>query len=308
MAECLDSVLLTKYPNFEVVFVDNGSDDGSVGFVSKKYGSRTRIIKNESNLGWSEGFNRGINASAGSYVALLSNDMAVDPNWLNPIIDLMVANPRIGLAGFKRLLYGKKGILDGIGGDLFLCGRVKPIGVGEVDCGQYDSLKEDIDYIGGAMVLRRRSLKETGLFDPYFFIFFEDVDLCYRLRKRGYTVVYVPDAVIYHRGQATLKGRDPKGFYLEYMAYRSRVRCAILHFTLRRLFSTFLIDLVSIGIANSATKRLLIKAYLWNLRVINFTLKKRLVNGPSPPFSCKAPIVFFGFADFEKYLRARRTP
>jgi GT2 family glycosyltransferase len=303
LAECLDSVLMTKYPNFELILVDNGSDDGSVGFIGRKYDSKVKVVKNKRNLGWSEGFNEGIRACKGSFIALLSNDMTVDPNWLNPIIDLMVLEPRIGLAGFKRLQHGRQGVLDGIGGDLYLCGRVKPIGVGEPDCGQYDSIREDIDYIGGAMVLRTMSLKETGLFDPDFFIFCEDIDLCYKTRKCGYKVVYVPQAVIYHRGQATLKGRDPKGTYLEYMAYRSRVRCAILHFTIRRLLSTFLIDTVCLGIANSTTKKLLLKAYWQNLKTIGYTLKKRLSNGPSPPFSCKAPILFFGFADFKKRAR-----
>lgn len=304
LAECLDSVLMTKYPNCELILVDNGSNDGSVGFVKEKYGSKVRILQNKTNLGWSEGFNRGIRACTGSYIALLSNDMSVDPSWLSPIINLMLLEPKIGLAGFKRLQHGRNGILDGIGGDLYLCGRVKPIGIGEPDRGQYDSIKEDIDYIGGAMVLRSRSLKETGLFDPNFFIFFEDIDMCYKFRKHGYKVVYVPEAVIYHRGQATLMGRDPKGFYLEYMAYRSRVRCAILHFTRRRLLSMFMIDLVCLGIANATTKRLLLKAYWRNLKTIGLVLKKRLSSGPSPPFSCKAPVLFFSFADFKKRAKS----
>ena len=292
LSECLDSVLKTKYPNFEVIFVDNGSSDGSVAFVKANYGSAVKLVENKSNFGWSEGFNAGIIASKGAYIALLSNDMHVDPDWLNPVLALMKSDPSVGLAGFKRMLHGKEGYLDGIGGDLYLCGRVKPIGTGELDRGQYDEIKEDIDYIGGAMVLKREALLKTGLFDPGFFIFCEDIDLCYRFRKIGYKVVYVPNAVIYHRGQVTLKGRDPKGRYLEYMSYRSRVRCAVLHFTLQRLLSTMFIDGVSFVIANVTTKRLLLQAYLWNLQNAAQSLKLRLRCGPAPLYSCKAPVLF----------------
>ncbi len=292
LAECLDSVLSSNYPNLEVLFVDNGSEDGSADFVRKNYGPKIQMIENKSNLGWSLGFNAGMRVSKGKYIVLLSNDMTVDPDWLNPVLSLMESEQTIGLAGFKRMSYGREGILDGIGGELYLCGRVKPIGALETDRGQYDSIREDIDYIGGAMVLQRRALEEIGLFDPSFFIFSEDIDLCFRFRKRGYRVTYVPDAIIYHRGQATLKGQDPKGSYLEYMSYRSRVRCAVLHFTLARLLSTFLIDTVSLLIANASTKQSLLKAYWWNLRNIATVLKRRVQHGPSPPFSCKAPVLF----------------
>jgi hypothetical protein len=71
--------------------------------------------------------------------------MTVESDWLNTVINLMILEPNVGLAGFKRLQHGKKGFLDGIGGDLYLCGRVKPLGVGEPDHGQCDSIKDDID-------------------------------------------------------------------------------------------------------------------------------------------------------------------
>ena len=153
------------------------------------------------------------------------------------------------------------------------------------------------------MVLRRAALEETGLFDPAFYVFSEDIDLCFRVRKHGYKVIYVPNALIHHRGQATLKGQDPKGQYLEYMSYRSRVRCAILHFVFLRLLSTFLIDAVSLVVANSITKKSLLRAYWWNLKNSTPALKARLRDGPSPPFSCKAPVLFFFSEDMKKRIK-----
>ena len=293
LKECLDSVVETDYPNLEVIFVDNGSKDKSADFVRENFKERKiKVIENKHNLGFSEGFNKGIKVSHGKYIALLSNDMTVDPGWLRPVIKLMETEPKIGLAGFKRLVYGTKNLLDGIGGDLHLCGRARPVGAYEIDRGQYDTVREDLDYIGGAMVLRRKTLQEVGLFDPAYIIFSEDLDLCYRIRKRGYKTIYVPDAIIYHRGQATLKAMDPKGRHIEYMAHRSRIRCILIHFTLIRLLSAFVIDLVSLFfVTNPTTKRLLLKAYLSNLKNIGTTLKRRRRYGPSPPFRCKFPVI-----------------
>jgi len=293
LKECLDSVFRTDYPNLEVIFVDNGSEDASVDYVRENFEEATiRVLENESNLGFSEGFNRGIKASKGKYLALLSNDMTVDPKWLDPIIKLMESEPKIGLAGFKRLIYGTKNRIDGVGGDLFLCGRARPVGTYETDRRQYDTIKEDLDYIGGAMVLRRKILREVGLFDPDYFIFYEDVDLCYRIRKHGYKTIYVPDAIIYHRGQTTLKGMDPKGQHIEYMAHRSRIRCILIHFTLMRLLSAFTIDLASLFlVANPTTRKLLLKAYMSNLKSLGPTLTRRRRYGPSPPFGCKFPVI-----------------
>ena len=304
LKECLDSVLKTDYPNLEIFFVDNGSTDASLDFVQEGFKeSKIEVIENRQNVGFSEGFNRGIKASKGKYLALLSNDMTVDPSWLKPVIKLMEQEPRIGLAGFKRLVYGTKNLLDGVGGDLYICGRGRPVGTREIDKGQYNTLREDLDYIGGAMVIRKKTLQEVGLFDPDYIIFFEDVDLCYRIRKKGYKTVYVPNAVIWHSGQVTIEGMDPGGRYLEYMGYRSRIRFILIHFTLIRVLSAFLIDLIWLFLANPKSKRLLLKAYWWNIKNMGSTLKKRLRYGPSPPFGCKFPVTPFRLSDMLRRLR-----
>lgn len=303
LIECLDSVIETNYPNLEIVFVDNGSTDRSAYFIRKNYKSKIKIVENKRNLGFAEGFNTGIRVSRGKYIALLSNDMTVDPNWLNPIVKLMESEPKIGLAGFKRLLYGTKNIIDGIGGNLYLCGRVKPVGTLEIDRGQYDIIKEDLDYIGGAMVIRKKTLKEVGLFDPDYIIFSEDLDLCYRIRKRGYKTVYVPNAVIWHRGQATLEGMDPVGSYTTYMSERSRIRFALIHFVPIRIFSTLIIDLAWLILTNPAWKKALLKAYYWNIKNIGITLKRRAQYGPSPPHGCKFPLIPFKLSSLKRRLR-----
>lgn len=295
LQECLDSVIECNYPRLEVIFVDNGSTDGSPLFVEENYKSKIVVIKNEHNLGCAEGFNEGIRASSGEYLALISNDMVVDHNWLKPIVKLMKSDQRIGIAGCKLLAYGTTKLLDAIGGaDLYLCGRLKTIGAGEVDGGQYDANMDNLDFIGGTQILRRSALDQVGLYDPGFSEFFsEDVDLCFRMRKAGYKVVYVYDAVVWHRSSATFRGlsQDVRArAFIQYMGHRNRIRTNLIHFRLRRLFSAFLIDFVWFAIypdSQSSYKRLLLKAYVWNLRHIGVTLKKRLKIGPSPPYGCK---------------------
>ena len=292
LKECLDSVLRTNYLNFEVIFVDNGSTDGSVDFVRENFAkSEIRIIKNKDNLGFSEGFNTGIRASKGKYVALLSNDMTVDPDWLKPVIGLLESDQQIGLAGFKFLLYGNINLIDCVGHYLYLGGHVKTMGSHEIDRGQYNTNIDDFDFIGGAMVIRKKTLQHVGLFDPDFKVYSEDVDLCFRIRKGSYKTVYVHNAVIWHKHSSTFKKMDPKGSFIAYMVNQNRIQFILIHFTLRRILATFLIDAVWFILLIPSGKRVLLKAYLWNLRKIGKTLKKRSKYGPSPPFDCKFPAI-----------------
>lgn len=303
LENCLKSVIESDFNNLEVIFVDNGSLDGSADFIQEKFKSMVKVVRNSSNLGWSEGFNSGIRVASGKYIALLSNDMTVEREWLKPALDIMELDPAVGLTGFKRLVKGKSNLIDGIGSDLYLCGRVKPIGTYELDKGQYDLNIENLDFIGGAMVLRRKTLQQTGPFDPDFKIFSEDVDLCFRIRKHGYKTVYVHNAVIWHRAHSTLKGMDSKGSFMEYMANKNRIRCDIIHFVLIRLLSVFLVDTIWFLLANSNSKLLLLKAYIWNIKNFPITLKKRLKYGPSPPYGCKYPILPFDSKDLKRRIK-----
>lgn len=292
LRECLDSVVTCKYPSLEIIFVDNGSTDGSSAFVQKSYGDKVVVIENEDNLGCARGFNTGIKSSRGEYIAMISNDMVVDSNWLTRIVKLMQADQRIGLAACKRMRYGTENIIDLIGGDLYLCGRMKNIGMGEIDQGQYDKNMYDFDFVGGTQIVRRRAIEEVGWFDPGFSPFYsEDVDLCYRMRKAGYKVVYVFDAIVWHMGSATFQGLahyTPTRVFIGYMMQRNRIRLNLIHFRIRRLLSAFLIDSIWFVVdPNCIRKRLLFRAYAWNLIHIAVTLTRRRAIGPSPPYDCK---------------------
>lgn len=289
LLECLDSVFRSDYPNFEVIFVDNGSDDNSIEFIGyhfEKY--RLRIIRNETNLGWSGGFNRGVSVSFGDYVVLLSNDMIVDPNWLKPVVKLFQRDSKVGLIGFKRLLKSRSSIIDGIGGDLYLNGIVKHVGSHEVDRGQFDRIIENLDFVGGAMAVRKTLIEKIGLFDPSFMIFSEDVDLCFRVRRYGYKVVYVYKSIIWHKRSGTINKMDSE--FVEFMLNKNRVQFCLKHFTFMRILGTLLMDIGWLFFVKGSTKIALLKAYRWNLVNIGGILLARLKSGPSPPLKPKFPV------------------
>lgn len=278
--ECLNFVLKTEYPNFEVIFVDNGSADESVNYVKSKFNdSRLKIIENKHNLGFAGGNNVGIKISGGDYIALLNSDTVVSPNWLKEVIKVMESKSQIGVAGCKLLLYGKKDLIDYVGGKLSINGGGILIGHGEQDRGQYDHIKDDFDYVGGASIIIKRALfQRVGLLDPGYFLFYEETDFCCRARKAGFKIVYIPKAAILHRHSATFKKVDPTGLYKFYMLNRSRIRFILIHFNVLKLLRAIAFDYFQLFLIASNHRLLLLKAYLWNIKNMATILKRKLRN------------------------------
>jgi hypothetical protein len=204
--DCIDSVLKSDYPNLEVILADNASTDGSLEIAQAKFGkdSRFKIIKNIQNLLFAGGNNAGIRAAKGEYVAILNNDTEVDKDWLKEIVSIMedrligACQPKILIHNAQppRIDYAGAG-MDRFG---FTCG----FGRGELDEGQLDQVK-DIFYAGGtAMVLRKEAIRKVGMFDERFGMHWEDTDLSWRLRLKGYKIVLAHKAVVYHKGSKTM--------------------------------------------------------------------------------------------------------
>jgi len=310
LKQFLDSIFETDYPSFEVVFVDNGSTDRSIDFVTKYFNdAKLRGIANETTIIESKcnvigvGYNKGIQASKGKYVALVSNDMIFEKNWLRKIVDEMENNPLTGIAGCKRLVLGASNVIDGLGGDICIDGRAFIPGNLEIDRGQYTTIR-DMDWIGGAAVISRLVLQKIGLFDEDYIIFYEDTDLCYRARKMGYSVVCIPSALLWHKGTTTISSALPSR-YTQFMGERSRIRFVLIHFSLRKVFATFLIDGVGWLLSGPQWKRILLSAYWSNLKCVGTTLKRRLKYGPSPPYGCKYPVINYNLSNISKKLRER---
>jgi len=196
--ECLKSILSTDYPNFEVILVDNASNDHSVEIaenIRRIANVPFKIIKNSKNKGYTGGFNIGVNASKGEFVALVNNDVKVSKKWLRELVKVILRDPKIALCESKIIVNGNRVSYPGNSFSMLGFLRREPA---EIDRGQYNKAHEIFSAVGVCYLLRKRAFYEVGGFDNNFFIQREIEDLCWRLRLRGYKVFFVPDSIVYH--------------------------------------------------------------------------------------------------------------
>jgi GT2 family glycosyltransferase len=280
----MQSVLGTEYPNFEVLFVDNASTDGSVDFIRKSFAEyRVRIIRNPGNLGAGAGYNVGMRASKGEYIVQLNNDILVDPSWLGELVDFMEENPKVGIAGCKFLVYGEKKLIDSVGYKIDVYGVGVSVGHREKDLGQYDEIRYDFDFLLGAGVIyRRKLLDKVGLHDSGYFMYYEEPDISVRTRCAGFEIAYVPSAVVWHKHEATAEKVDPSGSLRYYRLRRSQFRYMIKNWDICRLFSGFTLNIFREGglfitsVIKFKPQLHFLRPFLWNLLNFRSTWKKRL--------------------------------
>ena len=196
---CLDSVLSQELDGgFEVILVDNGSRDGTVEHVRKRHPG-VRVIEAGRNLGFSAGCNLGLRHARGLYPVLLDNDTRTHSGWLRALVEAADAEPKAGAVCSKLILMGNPSVLNGAGLLLFDDGFGVCRGWLEKDGGQYEQREEVFAGPGNGLLLRRAALAEVGLLDRVFFAYYDDADLCWRMRLRGWRVIYEPRALIEHR-------------------------------------------------------------------------------------------------------------
>lgn len=200
---CLSALLSqrTAFP-FQVVLVDNASTDGSADHMRALYPDVTRV-NSPTNLGFAGGNNLGIRSTTTELVVLLNDDTEVRPGWLSALVEAAKSEPEAGAISSKVLFEEPAGTIDSVGLDLLDDATVVGRGAMEVDRGQLDDPVEVFAACGNGMLLRRAALDEVGDFDEDFFAYFEDADLCWRMRSRGWKITCEPRAVLDHVHAAT---------------------------------------------------------------------------------------------------------
>lgn len=238
LATCLPPLLSQAYPDYEVIVVDNGSEDGSIDYVREQFPS-VGILDNGRNLGFSGGFNAGMRQVEGEVVVMLNNDVIVLGNdWLPQLIAPMQDDATVGITGCK-LVFPDGETLQHAGARLtYPLAYSEHFGYLERDEGQYDERK-DVDYVTGAAVaLRQAVIAGVGLFDESFApVYYEEVDLCYRARAAGYRVVYVPKAKAIHNESASF-GQMRERHRLTF--HRNRLRFIFKHYTSVQILDDFI--------------------------------------------------------------------
>jgi GT2 family glycosyltransferase len=204
---CLDSLAVQTHPSFEVVVVDNGSEDGSQTLVRELAGSYPvplHLITNAGNRGFCAANNQGFAASRSELVALLNNDAEASPGWLTELERVIRKGDRVGMAASKILVWEDPRRIDKAGHLIYPDGQNRGRGAGQLDQGQYDRDEETLWPDGCAAMYRRAMLDEIGGFDEDFFAYADDAELGLRGRIAGWTCWYAPGAVVRHHRGATL--------------------------------------------------------------------------------------------------------
>lgn len=202
--KCLES-LKTQNCSFEVIIVDNASQDGSAEYVKERYPEFT-LIQNKTNLGFAAAVNQGISAAKTEYVFLINNDVVLGENCVPTMVKCIEKGDNIFAVSSKIVQYHDPTKMDDAGDEYTLLGWTKRVGYGKSSDG-YINQREIFSACAGAALYRKSVFDQIGYFDENFFAYLEDVDISYRARIHGYKCVYCPEALVYHVGSASSGSR-----------------------------------------------------------------------------------------------------
>ena len=198
--ECLSSLAnLTPITNYQVrlVCVDNCSSDNSLNLVRYEF-PNVEVIAFDKNYGFAEGYNRAINIVQSQYIVLLNNDTRVQTNWLTEMMKGILDHPGVAICGSTIMDYWENSTVEYRGGKFTIIGNgVQPF------TGEKINRNLDVCYTGYAcgasLLINRDVFLQLNGFDCRYFAYVEDLDLCWRAWLAGFKVLYIPNAIIYHK-------------------------------------------------------------------------------------------------------------
>jgi len=198
---CLKSVFNQHYENKEVIVIDNGSTDGSKEEIKKKFD--VIVIENKENLGCVKAINQGIKKANHDYILRLDNDVVLYNTFtIKLLVDAIKSHSKIDNTGVvvpKTTYYREPKKICSIESKISLVtSKVNSVGLNEIDKGQYDSIRDIESAPGACMLIRKDVFKKVGLFDEKFLVYYEDLDWCLRLRKKGFKMKYIPHVNVLH--------------------------------------------------------------------------------------------------------------
>lgn len=311
----------------EIIVADNGSTDDSEAVVREF--KDVRWVAFDRNYGFAEGYNRIINQVDSEYVVLLNSDVEVAEGWIEPLVSYLDVHPMVAAVQPKILSWTSKesddqpilfeyagacgGYIDWLGYP-YCRGRI--LSTIEGDKGQYNRCVPVFWTSGACMCVRTNIYKELGGLDANFFAHQEEIDLCWRMNSRGYTLVCVPDSVVYHLGGGALNYEHPRKTFLNFrnnllMLYKNLPSRQLLQVLLLRCPLDYAAALHLVVMGKGANALAVIKARIAFLKQIHLYRKLRkenlrLTTLSSIPTLCKKSLLggyyVFGqhtFSDFQ---------
>lgn len=208
--ECLSSVTKIAFPSLTTVVVDNGSTDTSVEAITEQF-PEVELLLTGCNLGYAEGNNFGMRHAiehGADYIFVLNNDTTVAPDIISAFINEAQQHPNAAILGPKIYFYDRPDIINSAGGHI----DYKTLARGHIGYGFKEdeatySQSQSVEWSTGcALLFKVSALRQTGLFDPNFFLICEELDLCTRTRRLGYDIRFVPTAKVWHKVSAAFEG------------------------------------------------------------------------------------------------------
>lgn len=196
----IESLNKISYPNFEVIVVDNNSVDDDPAIIKQRY-PNIIFIQNPINYGFAAGNNFGLMRAKGEYVLLLNNDIEVPRNFMEPLVEKLINNPKIGAVSPKIKFFYQPDTIQYAGFTPInnITMRNASIGFRQKDTGQYEKDRETAYAHGAAMMVPINVVKEVGLMSYIFFLYYEEADWCARIANAGYTMHYVHNSYVLHK-------------------------------------------------------------------------------------------------------------
>lgn len=201
----MPAVMAQDYPDFEVIVVDNGSQDGTIAWLRENYPG-VWVIRNQENEGFARANNQGIRVSEGEYIALLNNDTQPTPDWLSSLVAIAEeGGADVGMVASQICLEDKPSCIDSAGIEVDVLGVAWNRNMGSLVSAEPDEPVEVFGPSAAAALYRRAMLDEIGLFREEFFAYYEDVELAWRARRAGWRCLYAPQAKVLHEHSATAR-------------------------------------------------------------------------------------------------------
>jgi len=245
-------ILIEKSKGANIYIADNASTDNSVDYVNNNF-PNVKVLKNFSNEGYAKGYNDALETLKEEFFVLINSDIEVTDNWIKPIINLMEANSDIAACQPKILSFHDRnkfeyagacgGFIDTLGYP-FCRGRI--FSDLEDDNNQYNDITEVFWASGACLFVRAKHFKEVNGFDNDFFAHQEEIDLCWRLKNKGYKIMVNPNSAVFHVGAGTLNTNSP---FKTYLNFRNNLFMLYKNLSVLKLIITLLFRLPLDGIA-----------------------------------------------------------
>lgn len=234
LKKCLSSLRKVKYPNKEIIVVNNGSTDESAFFI-KKYFPEIKIIELKKNVGYARGKNIGVSKAKGKYILALDNDTIVTPNFLFPLVENLEKDNTIGIVQPQIRSMIEENLLDSVcafltfTGFLYYVGHMKPYKEK-----YYSKPMFGYSIKGACFLMKKKDYVDLGSLDESFISYVEETDLCHRVWLSGKRVLYDPRSYIYHWGGGDTQIMEKNDIAIA-RSFRNRIMSYMKNFSVTEL-------------------------------------------------------------------------